>query len=285
MKSILYSLIAILFCGIIAMGFVNKPQTHTILLQSTESKISSITLSQSADIITKRLKAFSTEKFEVITIPGKNQIRVVLSDNQDLKVVETLITQKGALEFYEAYNFHDLVQRLNGDSTWIKLLNTGEHYTSSPNMGCTSVAGMNAVSQYLKSLGLDDKCKFAWSNFFDKPDVCLYALRMDEGHRILLKGFDIRSFEVKYDSTSQKYNIAFKFKAPAIQVWADVTKRNIDKPIAIVMDNNVLYAPIVRGEINGGNCEISGDFTHTQVQYIAAIGGNGELPASFKIVN
>ncbi len=281
MKSILYSLIAILFIGIIAMGFVNKPQTHTILIQSTDSKTSALTLSQSADIITKRLQAFSLEKFEIKIISGKNQIQVVLSGMLDLKVAESLITQKGKLEFYEAYSHHELFQLLKGDSTLLTYLDKGNHYESSPEIGCTSATEMKSIVQYLNSLKLGDKCKFAWSNFFNGPEVCLYALRMEERNRIPLTGFDIQSFEVKHDVDRQKDNILFKFKTPAIQVWADVTKRNIDKAIAMVLDNNVLYAPVVRGEIKGGNCEISGDFTPTQVQFIAAIGANGELPVDF----
>ncbi len=263
------------------MGFVNKPQTHTILIQSTDSKTSALTLSQSADIITKRLQTFSLEKFEINIISGKNQIQVVLSGMQDLKVAESLITQKGKLEFYEAYSHHELFQLLKGDSTLLTYLDKGNHYESSPEIGCTSATEMKSIVQYLNSFKLGDKCKFAWSNFFNDPKVCLYALRMEEGNRIPLTGFDIQSFDVKHDVDRQKDNILFKFKTPAIQVWADVTKRNLDKAIAIVLDNNVLYAPVVREEITGGNCEISGDFTHTQVQFIAAIGANGELPVDF----
>lgn len=277
-------MIAIIFCGIIAMGFINKPQTHTILIQSTDSKISALTLSQSADIITKRLQTFSMEKFEIKIISGKNQIQVVLSDKHDLKVAENLMTQKGKLEFYEAYNYHDLIQLLKGDSTLLKYLDKGKHYESSPNIGCTSATEVKSVVQYLNSFKLGDKCKFAWSNTFGEPEVCLFALRLEKGNLIPLTGNDIQSFEVKHDSARQKDNISFKFKTPAIQVWADVTKRNLNRAIAIVLDNNVLCSPFVQGEINGGSCEISGDFTHTQVQYIAAIGANGELPVGFMIV-
>jgi len=284
MKSILNSMIAILFFGIIATGFVNKPQTHTILIQSDDSKISTLTLSQSAGVITKRLQTFSMEKFEIKIISGKNQIQVVLSGHQDLKVAESLITQKGRLEFYEAYNYHDLIQLLKGDSTLAKHLPAGQHFESSPNIGCTSAAEMNSFVTYLNSFGIGDKCKFAWSNFFSEPDVCLYALRIEKENLIPLTGNDIQSFEVKYDSARQTDNIVFKFKTPALKVWADVTKRNVGRAIAIVMDNNVLYAPVVRDEISGGNCEISGDFTHDQVQYIAAIGSSGELPVSFTVL-
>jgi preprotein translocase subunit SecD len=284
MKSITYKLLAVLFCGIMAMGFINKPQSNTILILSTDSKVSALTLSQSAEIITKRLQAFSKETFEIKTIPDKNQIKVVLYGKQDLKIMESLIVHKGKLEFYEAYNNHDLNLLLKGDSTLVKLLNPEVHYDSSPELGCTSAGKVNAVDKYLNSLKLGDKCKFAWSNFFGKPEVCLFALRLEKENIIPLTGQDIQSFELKHDSDRQKDNILFKFKTPAIQVWADVTKRNLDRAIAIVMDNNVLYAPVVRDEINGGNCEISGGFTHAQVQYIAAIGANGELPVDFIVV-
>lgn len=267
------------------MGFVNKPQTkHTILLQSTDSKISALTLSQSAGIITKRLQSFSKETFEISTIPGKNQIQVVVQATGDLKVIENLLTQKGALEFYEAYNYGELTHLLAGDSSLIKLFHTQKPSESSPGIGCTTVAEMNVIEEYLSSVQLNSKCKFAWSSFFDKPDVCLYALRIEAANRIPLTGCDIESFEAKYDTIRQKENITFKFKKPAVQVWAEVTKRNIGRAIAIVLDNNVLYSPVVRDEISGGNCEISGDFTKSQVQYIVAIGAHGELPGSFAVV-
>lgn len=279
-------MVAIVFFGILAMGFINGPQSkHTILIQSNDSKISSFTLTQSADIITKRLQSFSNEKFEIKTIPGKNQIQVVVPDKEDLKIIENLITQKGALEFYEAYSYGDLTQLLNGDSSLLKLFHSSTPNESSPTIGCIPVSEINTVVQYLNSAGLNAKYKFAWSNYFDKPEICLYALRTEAANLIPLTGNDIQSFEVKYDADRHTDNIDFKFKAPAVKVWADVTRRNIDRAIAIVMDNQVLYSPVVRDEISGGNCTISGDFTKTQVQYIVAIGANGELPVSFSIVN
>lgn len=285
MKTLAYKMVAIVFFGILAMGFINSPQTkRSILIQSNDSKMSSLVLSQSADIITKRLQYFSNEKFEIKTIPGKNQIQVVVSDKEDLKIIENLITQKGKLEFYEAFSYGDLIQLLKGDNSLLKLFHSGAPHESSPGIGCIAVAEMHTVVTYLNSVATNNKYKFALNNYFDKPEVCLYALRLEAANRIPLTGCDIQSFEAKYDSERQADNILFKFKATAIKVWADVTRRNIDRAIAIVIDNTVLYCPVVRDEISGGNCEISGDFTKTQVQYIVAIGANGELPVSFSIV-
>jgi preprotein translocase subunit SecD len=285
MKPITYTLIAVFIFGIIAMGLTYKPFTkHTIFLQSTDSKISSVSLSQSADIISMRLKSFGTGKFEIKTLPDKNQIRVILTNYKDLNVAENLITQKGILEFYETYDYYSLTELLKGDSNLMKQLHVIAPHDSSARIGYISATEMNGVNEYLNSAGLNEKCKFAWSNLFDDPNVCLYALRIDNGHRISLTGNDIQSFELKHDATLQKESIEFKFKKTAIQLWSDVTKRNLNRAIAIVMDNNVIYAPVVRSEINGGNCEITGDFTQTQVRYIVAIGDNGVLPVSFRIV-
>jgi preprotein translocase subunit SecD len=50
------------------------------------------------------------------------------------------------------------------------------------------------------------------------------------------------------------------------------------------LDDQVIYAPIVRSVINGGHCTISGNLTKPEAAYIAALGNNGELPVSFKVV-
>ena len=60
--------------------------------------------------------------------------------------------------------------------------------------------------------------------------------------------------------------------------------KNINNAIAIVLDNKVIYAPVLKSVIEGGKCSITGDFTKPQVQYLAALCNNGELPVSFKVV-
>lgn len=285
MKSILKTLVAIFICGIIAAGFTNKPKTiHAIFLQSTDGKISAASLSQSADIISMRLKSFSSEKFDVKIISDKNQIQVILSDNQNIDVIEKLITQKGAIGFYEAYDYQGLIALLKGDSTLRKLLHNNVPINSSPNLGCIPSSEMQNVTEYLKTTKLADKCRFAWGNLFDDSDICLYALKIGEESRIPLAGTDIQSFEAKYDTNRHQDYIDFRFKKPAIPVWADVTRRNVDKSIAMVLDNNVIFAPRVNDVIKGGNSTISGNFTQTQVHFIVAVESGGELPVGFRIV-
>jgi preprotein translocase subunit SecD len=284
MKTIIYALIAIFIIGILATGFINKSNTsQRILVQSTDSKISSAMLSKSAEIITNRLKIFSSEKFQLAMVPDKNQIQVLFADSWDMKTVEKLITQKGAIEFYETYSYKCLLELLKGDSSLLSLLHDKALNDSYAKIGCTSFEKVSRVNESLNSVRLSQKCKFVWSNLFDDSDVCLYALKIENGNGVLLRGTDIESFKLG-STAGKKDEIEIKFKKPAIKLWSELTKRNLNNSIAIVLDNKVIVAPTVRSEIDGGNCQITGDFNQTQLRTIAAIGGNEELPVSFNVV-
>jgi SecD/SecF fusion protein len=284
MKTIIYSIIAIFIIGIFATGFTYKSNnTYKILIQSTESKISLIELSKSAEIITNRLKSFSSEKFILTTFPDKNQIQVILDNQWDLKTFENLITQKGTLEFYETYNYKNLVELLKGDDKLMSLMHAKAPGDSSAKIGCTSFSEISKVNEYLNSIGLSQKCKFMWSNFFENSNICLYALRLENGEGVIVRGKDIENFTWKVTTGNHEW-IEFHFKKSAIKLWSELTKRNINKSIAVVLDNQVIFAPVMRSEIDGGHCLITGDFNQTQMKYIAAIGGNDELPVNFYVV-
>jgi len=282
MKTTKYLLIALFIPGILATGFSQKSFiTQKFNLQSTDIKLSTAELKRSAEIITGRLKSFSTEKSAVITFPEKNQIQVVLTGNWDSKLTESLITQKGRLEFYETYNYKQVMTLLKNDGSLPALLHDQAPGDSSAKLGCTSSAELNNVITYLNSTGLNLKCKFAGSNLFQDSSVCLYALRLNSGNGVLLRGSDIERFNIKYEPLLNKDSFEFKFKTSVIGKWAEITRRNLNNAIAIVMDDNVIYAPVVKSEISGGNCQVTGDFTSMQLRYIVAIGANGELPAVF----
>ena len=66
--------------------------------------------------------------------------------------------------------------------------------------------------------------------------------------------------------------------------WATLTKQNIGRGIAIVLDGYVYSAPNVRNEISGGRSEISGNFTVEDTQDLANVLKSGKMPAPAKIV-
>ena len=69
-----------------------------------------------------------------------------------------------------------------------------------------------------------------------------------------------------------------------MELFADATKRNLNNAIAMVLDDNVISAPKVMSPIESGEIEISGNFTHSQVNYIASLLNNGVLPVGFTII-
>ena len=66
--------------------------------------------------------------------------------------------------------------------------------------------------------------------------------------------------------------------------WAQITKQNVNRCIAIVLDGYVYSAPNVNGEITGGNSQITGSFTVEDTQDLANVLKSGKMPAPAKIV-
>lgn len=279
MKTIYYFLITLLIFAILALAFTNRTnQKRSILIQSSDINISSVLLSQSADIISQRLKDFSTGEFNVSIIQKKKQIRVTFTNAWDLQTVENLIIHKGTIGFYETYNHDSLAELLSGDNRLFTLLTKSEIDNSGAKIGCASEEDIIMVTDYLNTLGLDQKCKFAWTQNFDKSNICLYALKIYGEDSPVITGNDIES------SKYEKEKIQIKLKDYAVSLWSDATKRNQNKVIALVLDDNVISAPKVMTVIDSGEIEISGNFTQTQIGYIASLLNNVSLPVSFVVV-
>jgi preprotein translocase subunit SecD len=286
MKTILYSIIAILIFSAIAAGYSNKTDAnYSILIQAADQSISSVTLSQSAEIISGRLRDFCAEKFEVALIPEKNQIQVTVEDSRDeLKTIEKLLVQKGSFAFYETCDHNSVAELLKDANHLFSLLNIGDSSRTGGEIGCTSGAEVGKVNDYIHSLDPDQKSKFAWSQDSGSRGVCLYALRLGKEKEALLAGTDVESMKYAQDKASKSYDVEINFRKEAIKLWSDATKRNMNKTIALVLDDKVIFCPRVNESIESGKCIISGNFTENEVRTIAALGNNGELPAIFEVV-
>ncbi|MFZ4400818.1 MAG: SecDF P1 head subdomain-containing protein [Bacteroidales bacterium] len=285
MRTIIYTFIALFVFGLIAMSFTNKAETKSsIVIQAIDIKVSSVSLSQSAEIISNRLKDFSPEKFELTIVPEKNQIQLRFNNNNDLKTIENLLVKKGILAFYETFNRKSLSDILPGNHHLFSLFNEETADNLSSEIGFISFVKVAKINDYLNTLGLNQRCKFAWSQNADNSDVCLYALKIDSKKTAVVVRSDIKSVKFNQAGTSRNNEIEIQFKESAVLLWADICKRNINNALAIVLDDIVIAAPVVRSEINGGRCTITGNYTKTEARYIAALANNGELPLNFKVL-
>jgi preprotein translocase subunit SecD len=285
MKTIIYSFIAIFFFGMIATGFTNKANAqNSILIQSVDRNASTAALSASAKIITNRLKDFSSQEFKVTIIQENRQILVTLFDEWDLKTVENLLVHKGRFAFYETYNRKSLSDLLNGSEQLFSLLNSDNSNDSSAEIGCAPAESLGKIDDYLSTLQLEQKCIFVWGQNSDHSQKCLYALRTVREKGALIVGNEIESVKTNQNKTSGYNEITIALKKQVVELWAKATKRNMNQAIAIVLDNTVLSAPVIRSEINEGHCTITGNFTQNEARYFAALGNNGELPLVFELV-
>jgi preprotein translocase subunit SecD len=285
MKTTRFSFIAIIMISMIAMSFTNKAtKNNVILIQAVDNQLTSTALSESANIISARLKDFSTDKSVVTVIPDKHQIQVEGINDKDIKSVENLITQKGRIEFYVAYNQVELLGLLKGDMHLFSLLNTMEVKNSYSSVGCTSISKMDEINQYINSKESVKNCRFVWSDFSDSTNICLLALKTQGNKESLLTGNDIESVTFNKVNAKNYWYTEFSFKKPAVKVWSEITKQNINHSVAIVIDNHVICYPVIRSVIENGKCEITGNFTETDVKLFAAFGSHGELPATYVVV-
>ena len=112
----------------------------------------------------------------------------------------------------------------------------------------------------------------------------LYAIRSTERNgRAPLEGDVITDARNSYDQFN-KPCVTMSMNTDGSRRWAALTKKNIGKEIAIVLDGYVYSAPRVNSEITGGNSEITGNFTLEMTKDLANVLKSGKMPAPARIV-
>jgi SecD/SecF fusion protein len=126
--------------------------------------------------------------------------------------------------------------------------------------------------------------KFMWgANMEDigngKKGYILYAVRVPEGGKALVGGEDIKSSVRSFNQQTLQTTVSVTMSIEGSSKWADMTKRNVGRSVAITMDNVVYSAPVVNDEINGGSTEISGNFSIAEADDLSGLLNGGSLPA------
>ena len=113
----------------------------------------------------------------------------------------------------------------------------------------------------------------------------LYALKVTQsnGHAPL-EGDVITDAKDEFDQMSNRPSVSMSMNSDGARRWAEMTKANINKAIAIVLDGAVYSAPRVNGEISGGNSQITGNFTIEDTKDLANTLKSGRMPAPARIV-
>ena len=152
----------------------------------------------------------------------------------------------------------------------------------------TDTAKVSAMlnSQVAKSV-LPRDLKFAWTvKAIDEADSFyqLVALKSQTSGRPSLEGDVITDARADFGQTSAYANVSMTMNAEGARDWQRITRDNIGKSIAIVLDGYVYSFPTVQNEIAGGNSQITGNFTVEEAKDLANTLNSGKMPAPARII-
>jgi preprotein translocase subunit SecD len=102
--------------------------------------------------------------------------------------------------------------------------------------------------------------------------------------RVLVSGADLVDAQPGFDQRSSEPIVSFRFNSAGARKFAEATQQNVGKPFAIVLDNKVISAPVIREPILGGSGQISGSFNVQQANDLAILLRAGALPAPLTVI-
>ena len=88
-----------------------------------------------------------------------------------------------------------------------------------------------------------------------------------------------------FDSVTNVPQVEIEFTDEGAKIFADLTEKNINKPLAIFLDNNLIEMPTVKEKIVGGKAQITGKFTLEAARQLVERFNAGALPAPITLVN
>ncbi|MFO7854505.1 MAG: protein translocase subunit SecD [Paracoccaceae bacterium] len=102
--------------------------------------------------------------------------------------------------------------------------------------------------------------------------------------RALVTGDRLTDAQPGFDPQTGEPVVNFRFDAAGARRFGDVTSRNVGRPFAVVLDEEVITAPTIREAITGGSGQISGSFTVESAQELAILLRAGALPAEITVL-
>ena len=100
-----------------------------------------------------------------------------------------------------------------------------------------------------------------------------------------LTGKYLKKATLGFDQTTLESQVLLEFNSEGAEIFEDLTSRNIDKPLAIYIDDILISAPNVREEISGGKAQITGKFTIEEAKELVRNLNAGALPVPIKLIS
>ena len=228
-----------------------------------------------------KLKQNSSAQADTTTQPNdRNNESLVAGNHTDSSKVDTAAQSTDSISQANITR-PDTTQQIS--STFTRLFkNTGTNYAALP-------SDTAEINDYLRKPEVRRMFKGNALFFWDvKPNdktklLSLHVVKNTRGGQAPLEGDVVVDARQEFDQNSQP-EVSMRMNAKGTNEWKKLTRANINRRVAIVLDNNVYSAPIVNNEITNGNSSIAGNFTVEEARDLANILKAGKLPAPVRIV-
>ncbi|GAB4218894.1 MAG: protein translocase subunit SecD [Candidatus Microgenomates bacterium] len=157
----------------------------------------------------------------------------------------------------------------------VQTLKTGDNYRIT-----VDLPGIKNINEAIKLIGQTAQLVFMEEKIIDVKQATPTATFVPTE----LTGKDVKKASVVFSQQDGKPEVALSFNEKGGELFAEITKRNIKKPLAIVIDNQIITAPIVQQEISDGNAVITGNFSVDEAKKLAIAINSGALPVGVKLI-
>jgi SecD/SecF fusion protein len=215
--------------------------------------------------------------------------------NVDLQITEQ---PDGTIQLaYTEAGMNERVRRASGQAIEVLRRRVDALGTTEPNIQrqgadriLVQVPGLQDPQRLKDILGRTAKLEFRLVANEAAGDVDLLPSKDANGQRIpverrvIVEGGDLIDAQPAFDQRTNQPIVNFRFNIRGAQRFGQVTSENVGRPLAIVLDNEVISSPVIQSPITGGSGQISGQFTVKQVNDLAVLLRAGALPAKLTIV-
>jgi len=141
------------------------------------------------------------------------------------------------------------------------------------------LAGVTDINQAIDLIG-----QTAQLDFRELSQEATQAATFADFQPTGLTGKDLKKSEVKFDPNSGEPQVGLEFNSEGTQKFADITSRNVGKPVAIFLDELPVTAPNVQEPITSGEAVISGNFTLDEAKELSIQLNAGALPVPISLI-
>lgn len=297
------------------MGKLTGKASNKEVVDALEKQVDS-QVDDAFNVFRNRIDKFGVVSPNIQKLQGKRgQILLELPGVKDPEAMKRLLQSSANLEFYEVYNVEEIYNELSqldqalapADTTaksLMTLLRTQEGGAMGPRVGLVAKGDTAAVNAIINSPEasqiLPSDLKLVWENKATEIEVKKNGkTQLKENGKpqtakyfglVALKGEPQLEGDAITGATSEHDNLRgevvnMEMSDEGASRWASVTKNNINRCIAIVLDDNVYSYPTVNAQITGGRSEITGNFTPEEANDLANLLKSGKMNVKVHEVN